>query len=237
MFPLSLEVIGREAFLGARELRSAEFEQPSKLKQIGSRAFELSGLENFVLPAGCAELGAGCFQFCGRLEKFEFGENSVLTHLPASCFATSGLKEIEVPENVETIGEIAFLNCKRLRSAKFAGYGKNSSKLNKIGRVAFSITALESVKTPKTVKSIGESAFAQSESLRLVKIENGSQLQQFDCECVNHCQCEVRMERRLMRNYVGVLPDTRFVELLEESGESGGENEENYEKRKCLCGA
>ena len=61
--PPSVEEIGQWAFRESA-LETIEFEEGSKLKKIGDRAFENSALRSIVLPASLEEIGNRAFFGC-----------------------------------------------------------------------------------------------------------------------------------------------------------------------------
>ena len=61
--PASVEVIGELAFYRSA-LETIEFEEGSKLMEIGDRAFENSALHSIVLPASLEKIGNEIFFGC-----------------------------------------------------------------------------------------------------------------------------------------------------------------------------
>ena len=68
-------------------------------------------------------------------------------------FMRSALENIEFPSTLKRIEYCAFENCKSLKSITLP------DKLEYIGECCFSESALESVRLPPALKTIGSSAF------------------------------------------------------------------------------
>ncbi len=97
--PYHIKILGnvtsieKEAFSGCTSLTDIEFELPSKVTDIGERAFEsCEGLTNLVIPNGVTSIGREAFQCC------------------------RGLKNLTISDSVMSIGNWAFHSCTKLAS-------------------------------------------------------------------------------------------------------------------------
>ena len=116
---------------------------PDSVTSIKEFAFKGNeGIKEIVLPDSVVEIGKGAFAECKALEKIVLSRN--ITELPYSTFADCDkLKTVIWPENLLSIGEKCFAN-----------------------------TALDNVKLPNTIVSIGNYAFAiKSRSNSINRIE------------------------------------------------------------------
>ncbi len=98
-----------------------------------------SNVRTVVLPSTLTEISTNAFASCYRLEK------------------------IDIPANVTTISTSAFDYCRGLREVNIP----NTSKLTYIGNFAFYDCSFASIRLPEGLKTIGYSAFANSELERI----------------------------------------------------------------------
>lgn len=218
-FKGNVTVIGNRTFYDCSSLSSIEL--PDSLTTIGQEAFVGTGLESITLPANI-KLGGLVFSSCSKLTNVTFkglvNSTGSKSHpcIPSSCFTKctslaniilpegieeigntafkdcSALTGIVIPASVTAIGDNAFQNCAELASLTFA----NGSKLNSIGRDAFSRyggtgNKLRSVILPEGLETIGGNAFSYSKSLEWVVLP--STLKTFkgnyafdDCDSLEH---------------------------------------------------
>lgn len=172
--------IGDAAFRGCLSLAN-EFALPAYTTSIGNNAFNSTGLVNFVIPEGVTSIGYGAFAWCESLTSVEFkcksavtleaGTNNSKTGKPgvfANCIL---LESITLPATLTAVPAYAFYECTSLSDVNFTpvtettgeGAGQTTVtyyNLNKIGNYAFRYcNALEEIFIPKSVTSIGNSAF------------------------------------------------------------------------------
>lgn len=124
-------------FYNCYYLKSAVFEDNSKLSKLGS----------------------DIFKWCSSLASVSFGENSALTEIDDGAFdGCYSLKEITVPKGVATIGSEAFYNS-GLQTVIF----ESDTTLTKIFNDAFRYCrSLTEINLPSSVTYIGDSAFLSS---------------------------------------------------------------------------
>ena len=130
---------------------------PEGIKEIGDFAF--SGCEkiiNFVFPTNLEKIGNDSFSYCRKLEVVDLLNtklNSIGDNAFSYCF---NLKQVLIPSTVTHIGDFAFYDCYCITEYTF----EDGSLLESIGMAAISNnSALESIKLPSGLKSIGERAF------------------------------------------------------------------------------
>ena len=92
-------------------LKCATFREGSRLKEIGSRCFSGSGLEEIAIPSSVTTIRELAFSGCRALRKVSFQEGSKLERMGAMCFSKCGFTEISIPEIVESVGADAFTHC------------------------------------------------------------------------------------------------------------------------------
>ena len=121
--------------------------------------FTESGVEQVELPNTLRLLGASAFEKCARLRQIALPEG--LETVCARCFRECPLELVEIPRSVVIIGDEAFFGCRALKSVVF----REGSQLESIGELAFSQTGIGGFLAPKSLKTIGQGAFAACSSL------------------------------------------------------------------------
>lgn len=114
--PASVEALGDEAFSFCSRLRSVDFTQESRLKQVGSRCFYRSGLEAFAAPHGLLCIGEEAFARCPRLLWVDLGRR--LAELGVGAFMCSAVRVASVPGELGWLSESVFLECRDLASVQ-----------------------------------------------------------------------------------------------------------------------
>lgn len=139
------------------------------------------GIESIIFPSTLTEIGE--YAFCLCEVKSVFAGQSKLKKISDNAFYNSTISSIELPSTLTEIGEYAFFGCNNLlsielpssiteiqegafyrsgiESIKFAG----GSRLNKIGREAFSRSNISSINLPDYFTEIGEYAFCDCKKL------------------------------------------------------------------------
>ena len=178
--PSKVKEIKGEAFLNCYSLESVTFASNSNLEIIGQRAFSHCKFKSLSIPNSVRMIGWGAFEVCSLLE------------------------EINIPQRVTKIEEDTFKQCHRLKTVVRLGkstikiiesdafsfcYALKSFKLdgvNSIGYQAFSLSGLEVVDVPSSVKSLSPYAFRGCFNLKSAKLpENILELPEgvfSDCE-------------------------------------------------------
>ena len=147
-----LTYIGEEAFAENPNLQTVNFEATTQLVTIDKNAFYgCSSLQNVVFSdySQLATIGSSAFYGCSSLLSVNFGNNSQLTTIGSSAFYTS-------------------FNDSSILSLDFG----NNSKLSSIGNNAFENMAVNSLKIPNSVISIGEAAFRSCKNLTSLEMSN-----------------------------------------------------------------
>ena len=157
--PDRLTVLPAYTFYSTVVLESVEL--PAGLKEIGTEAFNGSGLLSITIPNTVKQIGYSAFYNCKSLHtvKFAPGGTDPLVMLDnnddygikadgsfagsANTFKNCGLKEIELPTRLKNIGKYSFSNC----------------------------ISLKSVTIPTSVTVIGTSAFELCAELTTVKFD------------------------------------------------------------------
>ncbi len=99
----SVKVIGDEAFMGRRKLRSAAFQGCTLLERI-------------IIPSTVKVIGRYAFYCCAQLRNVELCEGLERIHWEAFQGCTS-LERINIPSTVKAIGVTAFLDCSQFGSS------------------------------------------------------------------------------------------------------------------------
>lgn len=92
----------------------------------------------------------------------------------SSAFLNNAVIEsVEIPSSVQTIGDFAFSRCTSLTAVTFA----DDSKLETIGKSAFSYSNLSKMEIPSSVTEIGDESFLNCDKLSSVTFPSDSKLE------------------------------------------------------------
>ena len=179
-------MIAKEAFMYNDKVKNVTI--PKGVTKIGDFAFsDCTNLKTVKIPSGVKSIGGYAFRNCNNLKTVKIP--SSVKSIGAFAFGwCNNLKTIKIPSSVKNIGSGAFTGTKWLENKKkknplvvvngilieaFTGVtskGKLTipSSVTKIGEYLFSdpnypaigTDVLKSVKIPKSVKEIGNGAFA-----------------------------------------------------------------------------
>lgn len=164
--PSTLKIIGKNAFLCCKSLKSIEI--PEGIKTIAEFTFYgCTSLKSIKIPEGITNIEWGAFDGCRSLEDVTLP--STLKVIGTSAFSDCrSLKRIEIPKEVIAIKECTFFGCLSLEEIILP------SKLEYIGRDAFyECKSLKGIKLPKEVVVIEECTFEGCESLEEINIPEG----------------------------------------------------------------
>lgn len=135
-----------EKFMANGSVKVVEFEQPSKLREVGDHAFEYCySLNELILPPTVERIGNYALAYCTSLMNISFGEadsvslqsndavSTTALRQVGDCafFYNSNLREIRFPEGVTDVGKQALAGCSQLR------YLDLPSTLTTVGEGAF----------------------------------------------------------------------------------------------------
>lgn len=172
--PAGTEKVGDSAF---RQARTSEIVLNDGLKEIGESAFAESEIQAIVLPDSVEKLGWWAFEGCGKLRTVKLSKN--LKEIESSTFRKCvSLERLNIPEKVKKFG--VSTGCKKLKAYTVE---KGNASYVAVKGVLYSkskktIYAYPSAKKGKkytilkTVKRIGESAFADNRYLQTISMGN-----------------------------------------------------------------
>ncbi len=190
--PDSLEKIGSRAFYACSSL-SLSLAFPEKLTEIGEQAFfNCSGIDSVTFPSSIEKIGSGAFRNCTGLTEVKFpylervesgifdGCSSITkmtigygyTELPAVCNGLTALETVVFengPSGEEadftSISNYAFQNCSALEAIKLP------ASIETIGYNAFkSCSSLKNINLPKNLKELKDDAFYECTALESVEL-------------------------------------------------------------------
>jgi hypothetical protein len=185
--PAEVVDLGDNCFYGCKGISKVIFARNSRLRRIGKRAFDGSGLRKIRIPASVELLDEESFSRCKYLQKLTFESESRLQKFGSGVFtdkdvtAPSRLKSICIPRSVEIIGAGCFENCECLFELLF----EEGSRLRRIEDYAFgnafSPDANVKISIPASVNYIGAGCF-MSNTFQRVTFEAESQLRKIKRE-------------------------------------------------------
>jgi len=179
--PETLTGIGHAALAGCTQLTALVL--PETLTTIGSYAFSGTSLTQVTVPQSVTSIGEGAWAQCHALTSASLNAQVVPDH---AFMGDSLLTDVTLGNNVTTIGKSAFNGCSALDSIK-VGEGNNitsigteaflgaSAKgidlqkfamLEGVGNWAFASSGLATATLPQNVSTVGDGAFAFTDSLQ-----------------------------------------------------------------------
>ena len=184
--PNGVTYIGVQAFSNCSRL-TGELIIPNTVTSIGEGAFRVCAFTKITIPRSVTRINNNVFEYCYELTDISIpdGINSIGDYAFQDCY---GLTSITIPDTVTNIGEYAFSGCKSLTSVTIprnvtsltGTIFNNCSALNRLvvesGNAKYDsrngcnaivetatnclISGCNSTKIPKSITSIGNSAFA-----------------------------------------------------------------------------
>ena len=164
--------IGNNAFMNCVALHNIAL--PAATTSIGVSAFENCTFTGFTVPAGVKSISYAAFKNCAQLAELRFETTGNLTigdagsNVNGAFAGCVSLKNVNLPKRLITLGKYAFYHCTGLENVTFGTVTENgdgsyttNSELTTIGQYAFNMcTGLKTIVIPKSVTTIGNSAFA-----------------------------------------------------------------------------
>ena len=172
---------------GRAETRPQNARAGPSASRVGEESFEDSGLASLVVPQKTREIGKRAFHGSFRLRSLKFAENAQLKIIRAGAFGWTGIGSFRAQETLRRIGPEAFCRCSSLREVVLnedlealgaystehvENYSENDSDVTKdfVDGDVFEGSALESVKLPRTLRTLGSRTFYACERLTVVML-------------------------------------------------------------------
>ena len=155
--PSNIVTVGNKAFRGTG-LQTLTFAEGSKLKTVGDEAFyELNQITELTLPNGVVTIGSSAFYGLNQLTELTIPANveRIYGNAFSYCRALQNLT-FEAGSKLRSIGDSAFYGCEKITELLLP------SELYSIGDRAFVGLGITSITIPRSVDSIGNSAFTSS---------------------------------------------------------------------------
>lgn len=194
--PSELSSIGADAFKNCSSLKDINL--PTTLHSIGSSAFSgCTSLGSIVIPSGISRIESWTFYGCSSLANVVLNEG--LTSIGSMAFYHTVIQNIDLPNSLETLGskcfagtnlisvyisknvveiDHSFINCLYLKeiivdSANANYYSSNGVLYNKDVTTLYIYPSAKtdtSFTLPNTIITIGESAFANNDTLTSITL-------------------------------------------------------------------
>ena len=167
--------IGRTAFYACRILTSVTI--PNSVTTIGDWAFDnCIGLTSVTIPNSVASIGVSAFRACSGLTSVTIpgSVTSISNYAFSGC---SGLTSVTIPGSVTSIGKGVFSGCSELSNI-FVELNNTTydsrNDCNAIIETALNtlVAGCKNTTIPKSVTSIGHSAFSDCSGLTSITIPN-----------------------------------------------------------------
>ena len=173
ILPNSVTAIGRSAFSGCLSLQQINI--PNSVTSIGESAFsDCSSLQQITIPNSVTSIRKSVFEGCKSLQQLTI-PNSVTSIGDSAFGGCESLQHIIIPKSVTSIGINPFVRCSlhTLESQSFRFIVENGLLIDKKEHSIISYIG-DSVELtiPKSVTSIGDSAFSGCSSLQQITIPN-----------------------------------------------------------------
>lgn len=169
--------------------------------RVGEESFEDSGLASLVVPQKMKMIGKRAFHGSRGPRSLKFAENVQLKIIRAGAFGWTGIGSFRAPETLRRIGPEAFCGCSSLREAVLneglealgaystehvENYSESDSDVTEdfVDDNVFEGSALESVKRPRTLRTLGSRTFYVCERLTVVKLPEA--LESVGARCFAH---------------------------------------------------
>ena len=167
-------VICDEAFYYCTSLKTLNL--PAGLTSIGDAAFRLcTSLAALTLPVGLTSIGISAFSWCSSLETLNLPDG--LTSIGNNAFSECrSLETLNLPAGLTSIGANPFRGCDKLKLSNHSSHFKiqNNLLLSSDGSQLISYMGKGSYVTiPDCVRSIGDSAFSECNSLAALNLPAG----------------------------------------------------------------
>ena len=167
-------VICDEAFYYCTSLKTLNL--PAGLTSIGDAAFRLcTSLAALTLPVGLTSIGISAFSWCSSLETLNLPDG--LTSIGNNAFSECrSLETLNLPAGLTSIGANPFRGCDKLKLSNHSSHFKiqDDLLLSSDGSQLISYMGKgSSVTIPDCVRSIGDSAFSECNSLAALNLPDG----------------------------------------------------------------
>lgn len=182
---------------------------PPTLKTIGSLTFDgCSSLETLEIPDSVENFGRNCFRNAAFIkhDQEEFivmGDGILIAYHDLGTIKDNVMM---IPEGIKTIAGCVFEESPYCRV-------ELPKTLERIESLAFRNGQLQEIRIPKSVRYIGEAAFAHCHSLKGVFFEANSRLEEIGSRAFTHCYSlyDFSMEKERRKKYGIVrISDTKL---------------------------
>ncbi|KAK8880602.1 hypothetical protein M9Y10_003282 [Tritrichomonas musculus] len=164
--PDHVTVIGSYSFASCFSLKKVEISENSKLRIIGSNAFQNHEIGSIFIPPHVIEIHKQAFKFC-QLKQLKFSDDSELKIIHDEAFNYCSIKVVQIPSSVIEIGDGAF-ECSNLVNVVFP----ENSNIQIIGKDAFRNNPFEFFIIPQSVTQFDESLFFSCDNLAYIFVNS-----------------------------------------------------------------
>lgn len=190
--PSFIKYISEGAFNDCRQLNNVEFDDKSKLKIIGKKAFSYTSIQSISIPSSVTSIGDLSFMNCCELKKLECSKDSQLQSIGEYAFSYSSISSLTIPSSVSefkdgwrnetSLNKITILKSENEEKNLIKLYDNSfiigkSSLSGEFDTLLCSVHNTQKVTIPSFIKKIEKFAFYECEKLETVDFAGNSQLQ------------------------------------------------------------
>ncbi|MDO5078759.1 MAG: leucine-rich repeat domain-containing protein, partial [Streptococcus minor] len=225
IIPNTIEKIQPRAFENTEPIKSIEFEEGSRLREIGDKAFYFSNFSEFTLPDTVELIGNSAFDFNRSLRTIDISPNSQLKIIGNRAFKTNDkMQKLFIPKGVSSIGSEVLAGNQQLRevvvdplnefytSEDGVLYTKNKSILLTYPAQKRSVA----YDLPTEVKVVASYAFENVQGLEKLKLNEGlTTLNDFALKNIENLKEIVLPEslEEIGRLAIYIMPELEYIKI------------------------
>ncbi len=192
----SVEKLGEYTFLGADKLNKVVF--GANAKTTGAYTFARTPITSVTFANGIKTIGEGLFYECDKLASVTLPDSAVTVE-KAAFYDCKALAEVQGISHIQNFGDHSFYNvalkslnlaeAKKIDYMAFATFEDETEKkgnpsvcteivmpvVEEIGDFAFFNSGVSSISLPKTLKTVGAAAFASSDNLASISVDENNE--------------------------------------------------------------
>lgn len=191
VIPNFIEIIGTHSLYQCEHLKQIEIPNDSKLRIIEEHAFDLTLIDNFIIPSSLEKVENCWFPlkmskitimpdnkfFTLYNDKMILGKSSLeKENFDTLVFSFPDIEKVKIPSSIEIINSNIFTNCMKFEHVEF----ESNSKIRIIKQYAFSKSMIHQIKFPPSLTKIENKSFCMCKKLIKIEFSMNSNLEIID---------------------------------------------------------